>query len=134
MRFKLAIASLGMLLPVLVAPKTARAQDAGAVYPAAELTVLPKPLQPAKVAALVANSYPSAMREAGLGGSVQISFVVGTDGKVEKESVQVIAATVPALASAGKAVAERIEFKPGQKNGTPVRCRVVLPLVYRPDA
>lgn len=134
MRFNLAIASLGMLLPVLVAPRTARAQDTGQVYSATELTVMPRPLQPARVAALIANSYPSSMRDAGLGGSVQVSFVVGTDGKVEKESVQVVASTVPALASAGKSVAERIEFKPGQKNGTPVRCRVVLPLIYRPDA
>ncbi len=117
---------------LLCTPGVARAQD-GHIYGPAEVSSPPKPAHMTRIVELISDSYPPNMRDNGLGGSVQVQFVVGSDGKVEKESVQVLAATVPALAKAGRQVAEELEFVPAKKDGAPVRCKVVLPITYRPQ-
>ena len=57
--------------------------------------------------------------------------MIGPDGKVEESSVEVVAATVPALGDAAKEVASKLEFQPGKVNDAPVRTRVLLPIVYK---
>jgi len=116
---------------LLCAPGRAQAQDR--VYGPGEVTSPPKPTNMARVVRLINDSYPPNMRDSGLGGSVQVQFVVDADGRVDKESVQVLAATAPALAKAGRDVAQEIDFIPAQKDGTAVRCKVVLPITYRPQ-
>lgn len=105
------------------------AQDT--VYGPEEVQVPPKVASPGEVADMVRRSYPPMLQERGLGGSVQIQVVVGADGKVEAESVKVLAATVAVLGDAAKKVASRIPFTPATKDGQPVRCRVIIPITYR---
>jgi protein TonB len=107
------------------------AQDADPVYSGSELTTPPKLVSAPAAARLIDRSYPEALRRAGVNGTVQVQFVVGTDGKVEAASIQIIAATQPELGEAAKQAAEKIEFKPGKVNDKPVRSRVVLPIVYK---
>lgn len=111
-------------------PTIAHAQ--GEVYGAEDLSAAPKLVSPAATARLVARSYPDDMRRAGTGGTVQLQFVVGSNGKVEPNSVEVVSAPVASLGSAAKAVVEKIEFVPGKKDGGAVRARVQLPITYRP--
>ncbi len=127
----LALAALaaGALLCV---PDLARAQE-GHIYGPTEVSSPPRPAHAARLGTLIDASYPATLRDNGLGGSVQVQFVVGTDGKVETESVEVLAATAPALAKAGKQVVQEIDFVPATKDGAPVRCNVVLPITYRPQ-
>jgi protein TonB len=113
-----------------VAPSLARAQ--GEVYGADDLTAAPKLVSTAATARLVARSYPEDMRRSGTGGTVQLQFVIGANGKVEPSSVEVVAAPAPSLGAAAKAVAEKMEFVPGKKDGSAVRSRVQLPITYRP--
>ncbi|HEU4631274.1 MAG TPA: TonB family protein [Gemmatimonadaceae bacterium] len=101
------------------------------VYTAAELTTRPKIASMTRTAQLVQRSYPEKLKSAGVNGTVEVQFVVGPDGKVEGGTVEVVAATVPALAAAAKSVAEKIEFEPGKVNDAPVRTRVLLPIVYK---
>ena len=86
----------------------------------------------AATARLIARAYPEDLRKSNTGGSVQLEFVIGKDGKVETSSISVVEATQPALGNAAKAVVEKMEFVPGKKDGQSVRTRVQLPLVFKP--
>lgn len=114
---------------VVALPAAAAAQDK--VYDAAELTTRPKVASMARTAQLVQSSYPAKLKSAGVDGTVEVQFVIGTDGKVDPSSVEVVAATVPALADAAKEVASKLEFQPGKVDNAPVRTRVLLPIVYK---
>ena len=118
------------VLPFALAlPRLATAQ--AKVYAPEELSVAPKLAAPSEVARIVANAYPPALKRAGVGGTVEVEFVVDADGKVDPASVEVIAASPATLASAAKTAVEKFRFKPGQANGQAVRTRVALPLVFR---
>lgn len=123
-------AAFAVAIALVLAPARLRAQG-GAVVEAQQLTKQPKLAAPAAAAQLIARAYPPALRNAGVGGTVQLEFVVDASGKVEKSSVEVVASTAPALGDAAKTVAERLDFKPGEVNGTPVRAKVLLPLTFK---
>jgi protein TonB len=129
----LATAGLFAILMVLGGASQAAAQSADGIYTPGELTSLPKVSSPAKLKSLIEQSYPSELRGKGVGGRVQVQFVVGADGKVEPGSIKVVAATAPSLVEAATAVAAKIEFTPGMKDGKPVRTQVLLPIVYAPN-
>lgn len=124
-------AALGgvLVLACLAAPHTLRAQ--GEAHDMSELETLPKFSSTGAAARLIQRSYPEAMKRAGINGTVQLEFVVDEKGKVEPNTVQVVAASIPALGEAAKSIADKIEFTPGTIKGEPVRARVLLPLVYK---
>ena len=113
----------------LVAPRLVLAQD---VFNADQISSPPKLVSPAATARLVARSFPEDLRKANTGGTVQLQFVIGANGKVEPSTIEVVDATVPALGAAAKSVAEKMEFVPGKKDGSAVRTRVMLPITYKP--
>jgi protein TonB len=113
----------------LLAPASLRAQ--GEAHDMSELETMPKFSSPSATARLIQRSYPDVLRRAGINGSVQLEFIVSPQGKVEPGTVQVVAASVPALGEAAKGIAEKIEFSPGTIKGEAVRARVLLPLVYK---
>lgn len=121
-------AALAALFAVAL-PRLAAAQDK--VYTPDELTTPPKLAAPSEVARIVANAYPPALKRAGVGGSVELQFVVDADGKVDPATVEVIVASPTTLGPAAKTAVEKFRFKPGQANGQPVRTKVALPLVFR---
>lgn len=67
----------------------------------------------------------------GMNGTVRVQFIIGPDGKVEPESVKALHSTNDALTQAAESVAQKLEFKPGQKDGKPVRVLVLLPLTFQ---
>ena len=113
----------------LVAPRLVLAQD---VFNADQISSPPKLVSPAATARLVARSFPEGLRKTNTGGTVQLQFVVGANGKVEPSSIEVMESPLPALAAAAKTVAEKMEFVPGKKDGSAVRTRVQLPITYKP--
>lgn len=120
------------VLPLaLLSPASLRAQESEVIYASSDLETPPKIATPTFATKLLQDSYPDALRRAGVGGVVQLQFIVGSSGKVEQSSVEVIEAPVEALGDAAKKVVTRIAFKPGLHNGQPVRARVLLPLVYK---
>ncbi len=114
---------------VIAVPRVAVAQ--AEVFTGDQLTTRPKIMSAAKTAQLVKNSYPSELQRNGIGGSVEIQFIIGADGKVEPASVEVVAASVPALGAAAKKVAEQLQFQPAKVNDKAVRTVVTLPIVYK---
>ena len=125
-RLALVVAALAASV---AAPRLVLAQD---VYGADQISSPPKLVSPAATARAVARSFPEDLRRTNTGGTVQLQFVIGTNGKVEPSSIEVIEAPVPALAAAAKTVAEKMEFVPGKKDGNAVRTRVTLPITYKP--
>jgi protein TonB len=127
---RLSTAAAAVAFALCAAPRLAAAQDA--VFGGEDLTSPPKLVSAAAAARLVARSFPEEMRRAGTGGTVQLQFVIGKDGKVEPSSIEVVQAPAPALGDAAKTVAEKMQFVPGKKDGSAVRARVQLPIVYKP--
>ena len=125
-----ALVSATLLLSAL-APRLASAQQSDSVYTASDVSTAPRLVSMAATARLVQRSYPDPLKRAGIGGNVQLEFVIDSQGKVDPGSIQVVMASVPALGEAAKAVARDLEFSPGKVNGTPVRTRVLLPLMYK---
>ncbi len=80
---------------------------------------------------VLSRSYPPALKRAGVTGSVQLEFVVDATGAVEPSSVKVVIATNDELAEAAKTAVSDLRFRPGVKDGRPVRSTVSLPIEYR---
>lgn len=76
------------------------------------------------------RSYSSSLQRQGLEGRVEVAFVVNTDGSVDAASVKVLRSPAEGLSEAAVAAVARIKFKPGQVDGTDVRCQVAMPISY----
>lgn len=110
--------------------RVAGAQDK--VYALSEVTSPPKLSSAATAARLVQESYPDELRKRGVGGMVELHFVVDARGKVDPASVEIADATQTALGEAARKVVARFDFSPGKVNGASVRTKVVLPIIYKP--
>lgn len=110
----------------LFAPSSANAQ----VYAAAELTEAPRIESPSQAVRAIQKSYPAFLRDAGLGGRVQLAFVVRADGSVDPTSVRVLSEERDGLGDAARKAITEIRFKPGKKNGEPVAAEVTIPIAY----
>ena len=126
---RLALAAV-VAVTSFAAPRLVLAQ--AEILGAEQVSNPPKLVSPAATARLVARSYPEDLRRANAGGTVQLQFVIGPNGKVETGSIEVLSTPAPALGQAAKAVAEKMEFVPGKKDGAAVRTRVQLPITYKP--
>ena len=126
-----------ILLPAAVAvmfagplADTAVAQ-ADKVYELSELSSPPKLASAVNTARLIQESYPTDLKNRGVGGMVVVEFVVDAKGKVDPASIQVVDATQTALGEAAKKVVPKLDFNPGKLNGSAVKSKVVLPIVYK---
>ncbi len=84
----------------------------------------------AEVARLLQRFYPPLLRDAGITGQAQIKFVVGSDGRVEQGSAQVVSATHDQFGDASTKVVEKMKFKPAKVGGRPVPVLVTLPITW----
>lgn len=119
------------LLAVGPLASSAQAQD-DKVYAISEVQNPPKLTSTALAAKLIQESYPVDLKNRGVGGMVEIQFVVDSKGKVDPSSVEVVDATQTALGEAAKKVVTRLDFSPGKVNGAGVKTKVVLPIIYKP--
>ncbi|HET9065333.1 MAG TPA: energy transducer TonB [Gemmatimonadales bacterium] len=65
--------------------------------------------------------YPPAMQTVGIDGSVRLRFVVGTNGRAEPSSIQVVSSTNKAFEPAAIKTIRESTFKPAMMRGQPVR-------------
>lgn len=122
-------AVLALLFAGPLAPSAA-AQDK--VYEMSEVQSAPKLSSATMAARLIQESYPEDLKRRGVGGMVELAFIVDAKGKVDPASVQVTDATQTALGEAAKKVVSRLDFSPGKVNGAGVKTKVVLPIIYKP--
>ncbi len=125
-----------LLLPALVAmaflaPEPLAAQD-GPVFELSDVSSAPRLTSMERAAEQIRQAYPDQLRSRGVAGRVQLEAVVGSDGKVEAESVVVLFSEHAELGEAARRVASTFGFQPGQREGRAVRTRVVIPVVFQP--
>jgi periplasmic protein TonB len=126
---RLPVVATALFLGPLAA--TAQAQS-DKVYSIADVQSPPKLSSSATAARLIQESYPSDLKNRGVGGMVELQFIVDDKGKVDPGTVEVVDATQTALGEAAKKVVSKLDFNPAKVNGTPVRVKVTLPIIYKP--
>ncbi len=116
------------VLALLLAPTHGAAQQN--YYTLAEVTDQPGLKSSRQAQQVILRNYPQALQDAGVGGKVQLRFIVDASGKVESSTIEVVATTVQALGEAAVEAVADIEFEPGKKDGSPVRTLVVMPISF----
>lgn len=123
-------------VPVAVTndPQTAAAASTGTSspgipdpvhYPAKDLDIFPQALKP------IVPVYPQAARDAQLAGSVTLMVLIDESGRVVGTSVT-DAAPDGVFEQAAQQALENVAFFPAQKNGRPVRSRVLIRIEFDP--
>lgn len=124
------------ILFVLAAAVPAAAQqpsaDSARVYELSEVEVLPRPRNAADFAAALREAYPPHLRTAGVGGTVQVGFVVGPDGV--PADVRVLATPDSGFNAPTVRAVSLLRFTPAQAGGRAVAARVEQPVTWRADA
>lgn len=119
-------------LAILIAAAPALAQDAAGVYELHQVEAPPRPLNAAELAPALQQGYPPGLRDAGVGGTVHLSFVVGVDG--QPADVRVVSATDSAFSAPTVQALSLLRFTPAQVGGRPVAVRVEQPINWRVEA
>jgi TonB family protein len=127
--------SLFVLLALAAAAPAAAQQtvaDSARVYGLHEVEVLPRPQNVPDFTAALQNAYPAHLRSAGVGGTVQVAFIVGPDGA--PGDVRVISTPDSSFSAPSVAAVSLLRFTPAQVQGRAVAVRVEQPITWRSDA
>jgi TonB family protein len=71
-----------------------------------------------------APRYPPVLQSAGIGGSVDLQYIIDTTGHVEPGSLKVLAKTHDAFVEPAKEAIQKSVYKPARFKGEPVRQQV----------
>ena len=111
---------------VLARAQSPQLADALALTP---YEVAPRMINESAVGRAVAFAYPSRLREAGIGGSVQVRFFIDEKGIVQKTRL-LESSGHPQLDVAALAMAGLIEFTPAMNKGETVPVWISLPITF----
>ena len=117
---------LAAMLAALLVPGGVAAQ----AYSPDQLSEMPQVKSASQAAQAIARAYPQSLQDSGVGGKVQVRFVVKADGSVDAGTVEVVAATIKALGDAAAKAVGKIQFVPGKKDGSAVAAVVVMPITF----
>jgi protein TonB len=74
--------------------------------------------------------YPEVLRQSRVAGVLRVRFIVGTDGRAELSTLQVLDATHPAFAESVRRVLPRLRFNPARVGRRAVRQVVEIPFGF----
>lgn len=119
-----------MVLPVtFVLPEDEEASAADAPHEDVAVQVDEMPEMEGGMGALIARlEYPEEAEKAGIEGRVVVTFIVDEAGAVQ--DAEVAEPAHPLLDEAALAAVRATPFRPGLKDGAPVRVRMALPVVF----
>jgi protein TonB len=80
--------------------------------------------RPPELADEVQPKYPEVLRGSGLGGVVELEYVISSKGRVGRGSMQVRSSSHPAFSRAAIDALLDARFRPALRNGRPVAVRV----------
>jgi TonB family protein len=123
---------LALLLPLIaVIPLQAQQTppDSGRVYEMSEVEVLPRARNSKAFTEALAAGYPHHLREARVGGAVQVDFVVGPDG--EPRNVRVLSSPDSSFDAPSVQAVSVLRFTPARVGGSPVAVRVEQPITWQ---
>jgi protein TonB len=99
-------------------------------YDISAVEVRPELSNRSEVARLVERNYPPLLRDAGISGSVTLSFVVNEDGRVNEASIEVLDASHEGFADAARRAVSRMRFRPAKVNNQAVKVKVSIPVTF----
>jgi TonB family protein len=104
------------------------------VYDISSVEVKPSLSNSSDVQRALERNYPPLLRDAGVGGTVQLSFRVNEDGRVDPSTIEVVSSDNEQFSEAAKKVVERMRFRPAKVNDRPVKVLVQLPIQFAPQS
>jgi TonB family protein len=125
---------LAVFLAVAAAAPAAAQQtspDPARVYELSEVEVLPRPQNAADLLAALHQGYPPHLREAGVGGTVHVAFVVSADG--QPGDVRVLSTPDSSFNAPTVQAVSLLRFTPAQVGGRAVPVRVEQPITWRAE-
>ena len=115
-----------VLALMIIVPRAVSAQ----AFNPEQLSEMPKIKSASQARLAIERAYPQQLQVAGVGGKVQVRFVVKADGSVDATSVEIVAASMKVLGDAAVEAVRKIEFVPGKKDGSPVAAIVLMPISF----
>ncbi|HEX8454423.1 MAG TPA: TonB family protein [Longimicrobium sp.] len=104
------------------------------VYDISSVEVKPALSNGSDVARALERNYPPLLRDAGVGGTVMLSFRVNEDGRVDPTTIEVVSSDNEQFSEAAKKVVERMRFRPAKVNDRPVKVLVQIPITFQPQS
>jgi TonB family protein len=101
-------------------------------YEVAVLERKPELANKSQVASMLNRYYPRMLKDAGIGGSVTMQYVITPQGAVDPATVKVINATHEQFGEASTQVVKAFRFVPGIYEGKPVRVIIQMPITWEP--
>jgi TonB family protein len=129
LRFALPLALCAATIP-LVGQAPPEAPDT--VYDLEQVQVRPVALHSPELAPVLRTTYPPHLKEAGIGGIVVVSMVIGADG--QPRDPRVVSTTDTAFDAPTLAMLPLLRFSPAQVDGRAVGVRVAMPITWEPGA
>ena len=130
-------------IPRLVIPEPEIRQPRGEPHPRppnmadapvlAHFTLLPELINRAHVTTMVRSLYPSALREAGVGGRAMVWLLIDESGHVLKSQIHTTSGREE-FDDAALRVSMEMEFKAAEDHGQVVMVWIALPIVFERDA
>jgi TonB family protein len=118
-----------LALALLSALPAGAQPDDEAAYELSAVTVPPRPLNVAELQAELERLYPPVLRDAGVGGLVQVRFRVNTDGTVS--NLEITSSTNHMFDEPSLAAVSRLRFSPAEVDGRPVPVWAELPIQWQ---
>jgi TonB family protein len=100
-------------------------------YDLSEVDVQPELENRDVVARVLSTAYPAQLRDAGVTGTVTVSFIVDRWGVPDRASTRVESTTHETFSTAAIYVVGAMRFRPAEKDGHPVLVRVTLPVTFQ---
>ncbi|MFQ5810724.1 MAG: TonB family protein [Armatimonadota bacterium] len=130
-------AALGLLAVACDAPPPRLPTEPGDSRPRAlprleaQLTIGDAVDEPAERISCPVPEYPGLLRQAGIEGAVLLQFVVGTDGRVEPGTVEVLQSEHRGFEAAAKQLVTGCAFRAARLDGKPARAQAQMPVMFR---
>lgn len=126
--------ALPLALCAAAVPLTGQAPPAApdTVYDLEQVQVRPVALHNPELAPVLRTTYPPHLKEAGIGGVVVVSMVIGADG--QPRDPRVVSTTDTAFDAPTLAMLPLLRFSPAQVDGRAVGVRVAMPITWEPGA
>lgn len=77
------------------------------------------------------RTYPTALRDAGIGGTVTVTMVIDERGHPARGTIRTSTRSHPEFEWAARQVAGSMRFRPARVRGQPVRVRISVPITYQ---
>jgi TonB family protein len=94
------------------------------------LAEAPRMVNRREMTVLLGRLYPLQLRARGVAGEVIVTFIIGTDGRPDMSSVEVLSTSNPAFVQPALRGMPRMRFRPAALDGMPVRVKVTLPIYW----